>query len=67
MKCPNCGNELSDTAKFCTSCGTSIPEAAPAAEAQPAVEPEAPAAEPEAAPAPEAPAAEAPAEAPAAE
>lgn len=59
MKCPNCGNELSDTAKFCTSCGTSIPEAAPAAEAQPAAEPEAPAAEPEAAPAPEAPAPEA--------
>ena len=62
MKCPNCGNELSDTAKFCTSCGTSIPaapaaeeapvaEEAPAAEAQPAAEPEAPAAEPEAAPA----------------
>ena len=70
MKCPNCGNELSDTAKFCTSCGTPIPEApaaeetpaaeeAPAveetpAEPQPAEEPEAPAAEPEAAPAAEA-------------
>ena len=53
MKCPNCGNELSDTAKFCTSCGTSI-TAAPVAEAQPAAEPEAPAAEPEAAPAEEA-------------
>jgi len=62
MKCPNCGNELSDTAKFCTSCGTSITVApvadeAPAAEPQPSAEPEAPAAEPEIAP--EAPAAEA--------
>ena len=32
MKCPQCGNELSDTAKFCTSCGASIPETAPVAE-----------------------------------
>ncbi|MGM9637082.1 MAG: zinc ribbon domain-containing protein [Eubacteriales bacterium] len=24
MKCPNCGNELSDNAKFCPKCGTKI-------------------------------------------
>ena len=66
MKCPQCGNELSDTAKFCTSCGASIPEAAPVAE-----EPAAPVAEEAAPEAPKAeePAAEEPAapEAPAAE
>ena len=24
MKCPNCGSELPDGARFCTSCGTSL-------------------------------------------
>ena len=46
MKCPQCGNELSDTAKFCTSCGASIPETAPVAEEPEAPAAEAPAAEP---------------------
>jgi hypothetical protein len=27
MKCPNCGNELSDEAKFCVECGIPITEA----------------------------------------
>jgi ribosomal protein L40E len=31
MKCPNCDNELKDTAKFCGKCGTKIEQAAPAA------------------------------------
>ena len=24
MKCPNCGNELPDNARFCTNCGIKI-------------------------------------------
>lgn len=28
MKCPNCGNELNDEAKFCVECGMPITEAA---------------------------------------
>lgn len=72
MKCPQCGIELSDTAKFCTSCGTPIPEApvaeeAPAAEAPAAEEPAAAPVAEEAHKAEEAPAAPAePEEAPAA-
>ena len=27
MKCPNCGEELKQGAKFCTKCGTNIEEA----------------------------------------
>lgn len=26
MKCPKCGMDISDSAKFCTKCGTNIPE-----------------------------------------
>jgi hypothetical protein len=29
MKCPNCNKELSDSAKFCTACGTPIPQQQP--------------------------------------
>ena len=32
MKCPYCGNELSDEARFCDQCGGSIPESKPSAE-----------------------------------
>ena len=69
MKCPQCGNELSDTAKFCTTCGTPIPETPPVA-AEPAapVAEEAPKAEEPAAPvAEEVPKAEEPAAEPAAQ
>ena len=38
MFCPNCGNQLPDTAKFCGSCGAQM-NAQPQAEAQPATEP----------------------------
>ena len=41
MKCPNCGNELNDAAKFCVDCGLPIPDE-PQAEA---TETELPAAE----------------------
>ncbi len=37
VKCPNCSNELSATAKFCGECGYKL-EAAPVAPAVPAVE-----------------------------
>ncbi len=47
MNCPNCGAEVKQGAKFCTSCGAPMPEAA--AEAQAAAAP--PAAPPAAAPA----------------
>ncbi len=43
MFCTNCGKELSDTAKFCTGCGTKV-EAKPVVEVTPVVE-TAPAAE----------------------
>ena len=26
MICPNCGEKISDSAKFCTKCGANIPE-----------------------------------------
>ena len=29
--CSNCGNQIEDSAKFCSSCGTPVPVAAPAA------------------------------------
>ncbi len=42
MKCRNCGQEINDSAKFCTYCGTqNIQEPAPEAQAAP-VQPEAP-------------------------
>ena len=34
MNCPNCGNHLSDTAKFCTKCGFKI-----SAQGRPPVQP----------------------------
>lgn len=45
MFCTNCGKELSETAKFCTGCGTKVQrdvvaEAAPAVEATPVAEAE---------------------------
>ena len=40
MKCPNCGNEIREEAKFCTECGTAIIAEATAPEpALPAEEP----------------------------
>lgn len=40
MYCKNCGAEIADGAKFCTSCGTKMEEAAPAAVgAAPVMEP----------------------------
>ena len=27
MKCPKCGENIADSAKFCTKCGCNIPEA----------------------------------------
>lgn len=38
MICPNCKNDIPEGTKFCTSCGYSVPEAAPVAQsvAQPA-------------------------------
>lgn len=51
MNCPNCGAEVKPGTKFCTSCGTPMPEAAPGVQATPAAAPEAPpAATPAAAP-----------------
>ena len=32
ITCPNCNTELADGTKFCSSCGTAIPEVAPVAE-----------------------------------
>lgn len=41
MKCPNCGNELNDDAKFCVECGMPITEpAAPEPQSAEAPEPE---------------------------
>ncbi len=49
MNCPNCGTDVKPGTKFCTSCGTAMPEtAAPEAQSAPAA---APAAPPAAAPA----------------
>ncbi len=39
MNCPNCGAEVKPGARFCTSCGTAMPEAAPVAQAAPAAPP----------------------------
>ena len=45
MKCPNCGNELNDEAKFCVECGMPITEnAAPVSRCVEAAEPDAAAA-----------------------
>lgn len=34
INCPNCGNELKDTAKFCGKCGTKIEQAPPQSAAE---------------------------------
>ncbi len=39
MKCPKCGNELVDTAKFCDACGESMANVQPQPEVQPQVQP----------------------------
>lgn len=45
MKCPNCGNECADGARFCTECGYKFPENTTTAEKEPAkTEPREPAA-----------------------
>ena len=40
--CPLCGAELADGAKFCTSCGNAVPEAAPEVQAEAPVQEAAP-------------------------
>ena len=39
MNCPNCGKELVNGAAFCTSCGTKIPQGAPAPAPAPVQQP----------------------------